>query len=230
MLLFAIADTHLSFGTDKPMDIFKGWTDYVSRIESSWRRLVKNEDTVVIAGDVSWGMKLEECGEDFRFLDSLPGRKLILKGNHDYWWATKKKMDEYFKKMGFSTLNILFNNAYQCGNAAVCGTRGWCLEPESEDDAKVLNRELGRLKTSIDCAKELGCSEIIAFFHYPPVFGDKECAPILDMLIENGIRKCFYGHLHGGMAKKYAVNGIYRGIEFKLISCDNIDFTPYLVR
>lgn len=230
MSLFAIADTHLSLGTDKPMDIFKGWSDYVERLEKNWRLLVKEDDTVVIAGDISWAMKLEECEKDFTFLENLPGKKIILKGNHDYWWATKKKMDEYIEKMGFKTLNILFNNSYSCGDFALCGTRGWCLEPESEEDTKVLNRELGRLKTSIDCAKKLDCKEMVAFFHYPPVFGDKECTPIIDLLIENGIKKCYYGHLHGSMAKRCAVNGIYRDIEFRLISCDNINFTPFLVR
>lgn len=230
MSLFAIADTHLSFSADKPMNVFKGWSDYVERIENNWRRLVDQDDTVVIAGDISWAMKLEECEKDFEFLDSLPGRKIILKGNHDYWWATKKKMDEYVSKMGFTTLNFLFNNSYSCGDFALCGTRGWCLEPESEDDIRVLNRELGRLKTSIESAEKLGCRETAVFFHYPPVFGDKECTPIIEMLRDKEIKKCFYGHLHGSMAKKYAVNGIYKDIDFNLVSCDNIDFTPFLVR
>ena len=144
MALFAIGDTHLSLATGKSMNIFGGWTDYEKRLENNWRRLVTDSDTVVVAGDVSWCMNLEEGLEDFRFLDSLPGRKIILKGNPDYWWATKKKSDEFFEKHGFETLNILHNYTYVSDGVAICGTRGWFFDAESDADRKVVLREAGR--------------------------------------------------------------------------------------
>ena len=149
MSLFVIGDLHLSLGEDKPMDVFSGWNDYVQRLENNWRRLITDDDTVVIAGDISWAMKLEETLTDFRFIHSLPGKKLLLKGNHDYWWATKKKMDEFISVNHLDSLSILFNNAFRVGEYAVCGTRGWFLENEAPEDIKVLNREVGRLKMSL---------------------------------------------------------------------------------
>ncbi len=228
MSLYAIADLHLSLGADKPMDIFSGWSGYVERLEKNWRRLVTDDDTVVIGGDVSWAMKLEETYEDFKFIDSLPGRKILIKGNHDYWWQTKKKMDEYIKNNSFDTLSILFNNAFEYGGYSICGTRGWFLE-EGSGDKKVLNREAGRLKASIEAAIKLG-REPVAFLHYPPVYQGKECEELFSILLEYGVKKCYYGHIHGKNSFKYAVCGEYRGVEMQLISCDYLDFTPKLVR
>ena len=229
MSLFAIADLHLSLGTDKPMDIFSGWTDYVKRLENNWKSLVTDEDTVVIAGDISWAMKLEECVADFAFINSLPGKKILLKGNHDYWWATKKKIDAFLELNGFDTISVLVNNAYEVGDFAVCGTRGWFLDASEKEDVKVLNREVGRLTSSIKEAKRFN-KEIVAFLHYPPVYGGVECEELLNVLLENGIKKCYYGHLHGANTIKYALNGEYKGIDFRLISCDGVRFTPILVR
>ena len=155
MSLFAIADLHLSLGEDKPMDVFSGWNDYVQRLEENWRRLVTEDDTVVIAGDISWAMKLEETLTDFRFIDSLPGKKLLLKGNHDYWWSTKRKTDMFLQEHHLDSMQILFNNAYRVGDYAVCGTRGWFLENDTPEDVKVLNREVGRLRFSLEEAKRL---------------------------------------------------------------------------
>ena len=134
MSLFAIADTHLSFGTDKPMDIFGGWSDYTERLGKNWRAVVSDDDTVVIAGDISWAMKLEEAKADFSFLDSLTGKKLIIKGNHDYWWQTKKKLDLFLTENGFDTIEILFNNAYRVGDFTVCGSRGWFYDAQTSAD------------------------------------------------------------------------------------------------
>lgn len=229
MALYAIADLHLSLGTDKPMDIFKGWQDYSVRLERNWRNLVSDKDTVVVSGDISWAMRLEECYEDFKFINSLPGKKILLKGNHDYWWATKKKIDEYLSVNGFDTISILFNNSFTVDGVTICGSRGWYYDADSDADIKVIRREVGRLKLSLDsvCDKE---KTPIVFLHYPPVYGDLECKEIMDTLVEYGIKECYYGHLHGAHTHKNAVTGIYKDINMHLISTDYVDFTPVLVR
>ena len=227
--LYTIADTHLSLGADKPMDVFRGWSDYVDRLKENWTRLITPDDTVVIAGDISWAMRLEECYEDFAFLNSLPGTKLLIKGNHDYWWQTKKKIDDYLQANGFDSISILFNNAFEAGGVAVCGTRGWYYDKEGEHDAKVINREVGRLKMSYEAAKAFH-KPIIAFLHYPPVYGDIECEEIMNALSELGITECYYGHLHGERTHQNAVVGRYKGIDFHLVSGDYTRFLPVLVR
>ena len=229
MSLFALGDLHLSLGEDKPMDVFAGWNDYVQRLEENWKRLVTDEDTVVLAGDISWGMKLEETLTDFRFIDSLPGKKLLLKGNHDYWWSTKRKMDAYLQENGLASIQILFNNAYRVGEYAVCGTRGWFLENDTPEDVKVLNREVGRLKLSLEEALKLG-GEPVVFLHYPPYYRGVECPEIMDVLLEYGIKKCYYGHIHGKKNFRLAFEGVYKGVDFRLISCDKVGFMPVLVR
>ena len=229
MSLFALGDLHLSLGEDKPMDVFAGWNDYVQRLEENWKRLVTDEDTVVLAGDISWGMKLEETLTDFRFIDSLPGKKLLLKGNHDYWWSTKRKMDAYLQENGLASIQILFNNAYRVGEYAVCGTRGWFLENDTPEDVKVLNREVGRLKLSLEEALKLQ-GEPVVFLHYPPYYRGVECSEIMDVLLEYGIKKCYYGHIHGKKNFRLAFEGVYKGVDFRLISCDKVGFMPVLVR
>lgn len=229
MSLFAIADLHLSFGTDKKMDVFTGWSNYTQRLEKNWRSVVTDDDTVVIAGDVSWAMKLEDTKKDFEFINSLPGKKIIIKGNHDYWWSTKRKMENYLHENGFNTISILYNTAYSVDKFAICGTRGWFYDAESDDDKKVLNREIGRLNASIDVAAKLG-GEIIAFLHYPPVYGCAECKEIIDTLILRNITRCYYGHVHGSEAIKRAYIGEYKGISFNLISCDYTNFIPVLIK
>ncbi len=227
MSLFAIADPHLSFSTSKPMDVFPGWTDYTVRLEKNWRALVGPEDTVVIAGDISWGMDLREAAADFAFIDRLPGQKILLKGNHDYWWTTRRKMDDFLREQGLSTLHILHNDAYAVGNMAVCGSRGWFFDAEDTADKKVLLREAGRLRTSIQAAKKLRL-EPVAFLHYPPVNGGRVCEEIFSVLREEGIRRCYYGHLHGP-GIRYAFQGEWDGIRLKLISCDALAFCPLLI-
>lgn len=225
MALYAIGDLHLSLGTDKPMDDFYGWDHYVERLESNWRRLVTEQDTVVIAGDISWGMTMEEAHADFAFLQSLPGQKLLIKGNHDYWWQTRRKMDAYLSENGFSTLRIVHNDAVAVDDRlAVCGTRGWFYDAEGDADKKVLNREVGRLHASVQAAKETGC-EPVAFLHYPPVYGDSVCHEIMDALKAEGITRCYYGHIHGAGIHK-AVSGVFDGIDLRLISADALSFVP----
>ena len=228
MSLFAIADPHLSFNTSKPMDVFAGWADYTARLEKNWRELVGPEDTVVIAGDISWGMDLREAAADFAFLDRLPGRKILMKGNHDYWWTTRKKMDAFLRERGLSTLHILHNDAYTAGDVAVCGSRGWFFDAGDAADQKVLLREAGRLRASIQAAKTPGL-EPVAFLHYPPVCGGQVCEEIFSVLREEGIRRCYYGHLHGP-GIRYAFQGEKDGVRLKLISCDALAFCPLLVR
>jgi len=228
MALFVIADLHLSLGADKPMDVFKGWKNYVQRLEKNWRSLVQDEDTVVIAGDISWAMKLEDTVKDFAFINALPGQKFLLKGNHDYWWSTRNKIDNFFLEKGWDTLHILHNCAYKVSGKAICGTRGWLYNSETEEDRKIVNREAGRLLSSIEQAKALG-GELVAFLHYPPVYDNMECKELLDILCENGIKQCYFGHIHGQYAAKKVLVGSYKGIGMHLISCDYVNFTPVLI-
>jgi len=240
MALFAIADTHLSLGDDKPMDIFPGWDGYVQRLEKKWRELVRDEDTVVIAGDVSWAMSLEKTVRDFTFLNSLPGRKLLFKGNHDYWWTTRKKMDEFLSKNGFDSLTIVHNSAEETEDYVVCGTRGWFYGAgekngmtgesgnELENDRRIILREAGRLEMSL-CAAEKTGKQPVAFLHYPPFYGDVVCDEIMNVLEKHGVRLCYYGHLHGLGVHKIAPREL-RGVKLTLVSCDAVGFTPVLVR
>lgn len=225
MSLFAIADTHLSLGTNKPMDSFPGWNDYVARLGNDWNSIVKEEDTVVIAGDISWAMNFDELYEDFSFLNDLNGKKIIVKGNHDYWWNTLSKMNKFIAENNFDSINILQNNSYTVDGISVCGSRGWMFESSEEHDEKILSREVGRIKMSLDSAVN---ENRILFLHYPPITTNSSCDEILDTLKEYGIKKCFYGHLHG-MATKYAFEGEYDGIDFKLISADRLSFVPKLI-
>lgn len=228
MSLYAIADLHLSLGADKPMDIFGGWDNYVERLEENWRNTVKNDDTVVIAGDISWAMRLEQAYQDFSFIEALPGRKIFLKGNHDYWWSTRKKIEDYLRANSFKSISILFNSAEVVGEFAVCGTRGWSYDCSSQEDIKILNREVGRLTMSIEEAKKTGL-EIVAFLHYPPVFSGYECTEIINVLQKYDIKKCYYGHLHGRQVARKTITGTYKGIKFHMISSDQVDFRPVLV-
>ncbi len=228
MSLFAIADLHLSLGTDKPMDDFPGWSGYVERLEQNWRAIVRPTDTVVIAGDVSWGMTMDEARADFAFLQALPGRKLLMKGNHDYWWTTRRKMDAFFAENGFDTLRIVHNDAAAVdGRVAVCGTRGWFYDAERDEDRKVLQREIGRLRASVEAGRKTGLEPIV-FLHYPPVYAGTVCAEMMEALHALDIRRCYYGHIHGPGIRR-AVQGEYDGIRLRLISGDSLSFTPLLV-
>ncbi len=225
MSLFVISDLHLSLAADKSMIIFKGWEGYVERIENNWKRLVKEDDTVVIPGDISWALKIEETFNDFSFLNALPGKKILIKGNHDLWWGTKSKVDAYLKENGFDRIEILYNNYIEAEGVAVCGTRGWFYE-EPENN-KIRLREAARLRRSLESAAKDGLP-IKTFLHYPPVYGDYVCDDILDVLKEFKIDMVYYGHIHGSGCNNSVKE--YDGIKLKLISADCINFTPVPVR
>jgi len=229
MALFVIADLHLSFGSDKPMDVFPGWANYTQKLEENWNRRVRAEDTVVIAGDISWAMKLEETFQDFSFIHRLPGKKLLLKGNHDYWWSTKTKIERYFSANGFDDMSVVFNCAHEADGKIIFGSRGWLYNAATDEDMKIINREVGRLRLSLkDAQKYQG--EKIAFLHYPPVYDNMECKEILQVLLENNIKDCYFGHIHGKQAGRKAPTGEYKGIHMHLISCDYVGFTPVRVK
>ena len=224
MALYAIGDTHLSLGVDKPMDIFGGgWTGYVEKLREGFSQ-IGPEDTVVLCGDLSWGMSLEQARKDFAFLDSLPGkRKILLKGNHDYWWSTATKMEKFFAENGFATLEILHNNCRLYGEIALCGTRGWFYEEErGGHDARIFNRELLRLEASLKAA---GDREKYCFLHYPPLYQGYRCQEILDLLKQYQVSRCYYGHLHGG-SHRLAFSGRLGQAEYHLVAAHNIGFPP----
>jgi len=240
MAIFSIADLHLSRSVDKPMDIFgHRWQGYEEKLENRWRAVVSDGDTVVVPGDISWAMTLPEAEEDLRFIDSLPGQKLIGKGNHDFWWHTMAKMTRFLDEKGIGSIRFLYNNAYAVENKVICGTRGWYVEEKfqqkarnSPDYAKIVAREAGRLEICLAEAeaikRETGADEILVYFHFPPVFEDFVCREIVDVMKQHGITRCFYGHIHG----KYGIpdSRVFENIELNIISADYLNFIPLLVR
>lgn len=226
MRLFAISDLHLSLSADKPMDVFPGWDNYVDRLYNNWQKAVEPDDTVVIAGDISWGISLEQSLADFKFLNGLNGKKILIKGNHDYWWSTQKKINTFFKDNSLDTLRILHNSSYTDGEYAVCGTRGWVYDGTGEKDQKLVARECGRLERSLKIAEELSAKPIV-FLHYPPAYGDYVCGEIIDVLNRYGVKKVYYGHIHGGGAYKTVPE--VSGISLKILSADRVDFTPVYI-
>ena len=229
MALYVLGDLHLSLNSDKPMDVFGAkWADHARRLKESFAYLTE-EDTTVLCGDLSWAMSLEEAAEDLRYIDALPGRKVILKGNHDYWWTTAAKMQALFERLGISSIEILHNNCRLYGELALCGTRGWFFEEESggEHDRKIMNREVMRLEASLKAAGE---REKLCFLHYPPRYGaDYVCREITDLLKAYGVRECYYGHLHGP-GQKGAVQGWVEGVHYQLTSADYLGFAPRRIR
>ncbi len=237
MSLYVIADLHLSLSdADKSMDVFgRRWTDYIEKLKKNWCALISEEDTVVIPGDISWAFSLSAGTEDFAFLNALPGRKLLSKGNHDFWWATLKKNESFFKENGWESISFFQNNAYLCEDFILAATRGWFADPtcdkipEETDYEKLTQREAGRLRLSLTAAKSLEAQcgepkEILVFLHFPPVWNGIVCQPLLDVLQEFGIRRVFFGHVHGN----YMVppSFMYDGIQFALISADFLNFCP----
>lgn len=229
MSLYVLGDLHLSFGTDKPMDIFKGWSNHVERLKENWNSLVTEEDTVVVNGDISWAMSLQNTQKDFAFINNeLHGNKIFIKGNHDYWWTTKAKMDAFLENSGFGRIKILHNNAYLADGIAICGTRGWINDDGEPFDVKLLNREAGRLEMSISQGEKLGGTPVV-FIHYPPIFGEEKNYYITEVMQKHGVKDCYYGHVHGA-ARKKAFIGEQDGITYHIASCDCVDFTPVLVK
>lgn len=229
MALYAIGDLHLSLGTDKPMDVFGGaWDGYMQKLEQGLK-VIQPEDTTVLLGDLSWALDLEGAREDFAFINRIPGRKIIIKGNHDYWWTTATKFYKFCEAEGFENMYILNNNFYEYGDIALCGTRGWFFEEDAavgSHNDKVFKRELIRLETSL---KEAGERQKLCFLHYPPRYRGYECSEILTLLKQYGVQACYYGHLHGE-SHKLAIEGLHDGVDYHLCAADFIKFNPVLIK
>lgn len=228
MALYAISDLHLSLSGDKPMDVFsEEWKNHDMRIRENWLKKVKEEDTVLLAGDLSWSMKLQGGKEELDFVAGLPGRKIIIKGNHDYWWGSITKLNSMYDNMDF-----IQNNFFSYEDYAICGTRGWVIPGSSlfkEEDEKIFRREVLRLKMSLDAAKKRGFQKFIVMIHYPPVnetFKDSEFTYIFE---EYGVETVIYGHLHGKSLQR-VMTGERNGVEYILTSCDYIGFDPVLIK
>ncbi len=229
MALYVIADLHLSLGSNKPMDVFGGvWSGYLDRLREGLR-VIRPEDTTVLPGDLSWALSLAEAERDFEFIHRIPGRKIIVKGNHDYWWSTASKFYQFCEKNGFDNLFVLNNNCYFYEDIALCGTRGWFFEEETGEgthDEKIFKRELIRLETSLKAA---GDHEKYCFLHYPPRYRGYECPEILALLQRYGVTRCYYGHLHGD-SHKLVIEGSYNGCEFHLCAADFLKFRPLCLK
>lgn len=224
MALYAIGDLHLCLGAEKPMDIFGGaWVNYMQKLKKGMS-VITPEDTVVLLGDLSWALDLEQAKADFSWINEIPGRKIILKGNHDYWWSTASKFYRFCEENRFSDMFILHNNHYEYDDIAICGTRGWFFEEDRSGihDEKVFKRELIRLEESL---KSAGEKRKLVFLHYPPRYKGYICEEILALLDQYQVRQCYYGHLHGA-SHGLATEGLWDGIEYKLLSADKLDFQP----
>lgn len=227
MALYAIGDLHLCLGAPKPMDIFGGaWGGYMEKLREGMS-IIRPEDTTVLMGDLSWALDLETAKADFAWINEIPGRKIILKGNHDYWWSTAAKFQRFCQENGFGDMVVLNNNCYEYGGYAICGTRGWYFEEQksSAHDEKIFRRELMRLETSLKAAGE---KPKLVFLHYPPRSKGYECPEILELLRKFEVRRCFYGHLHGP-SHKLAIEGMWDGIDYALLAADFINFRPVKV-
>ncbi len=223
MSIYAISDLHLSFGVDKPMNIFgKIWDGYEDKIKKDWKEKVNNDDIVIIPGDISWGMTLNEALEDFRFIDNLPGKKIILRGNHDYYFNTKTKVEKFFEENGLNSIQILHNNAYDLGNVILCGTRGWdkTENTSKEEDRKIIMREEGRLKLSLEYGKKINLEnkDILVATLFQPF-----CGNFKKIMKEYNVKMCIYGHLHG-YGHMLIKEGIISNIEYRMVSCDYTGF------
>ncbi|NLE12696.1 MAG: serine/threonine protein phosphatase [Clostridiales bacterium] len=231
MAVYAIADTHLSTELDKPMDVFGSrWKGYTEKLETAWRETVAGGDTVVVPGDISWAMHIEEALPDLHFLDSLPGTKILGRGNHDFWWETVKKLNGIFLREGITSLRLLYNNAFYVDGLAICGTRGWFYDqnnaPKGTDYKKLIAREALRLGMSLDAANSVAPpdAERAVFLHFPPKFGDFVCRELIDVMKARGVRRCFCGHIHG--VYDLPQTELFEGLELTLISADYLNFTP----
>ena len=240
MAIFVISDLHLSTNasTNKSMEVFGNrWRDYMNRIKKNWNHLVSEDDTVIVNGDISWAMTLEEAYDDFNFLNSLNGTKIISKGNHDYWWSTATKIENFLTKNGFSKIKLLHNNAHIIENTIICGSRGWYINenlngaPKNSDYDKIVSREAVRIRHSITEGEALDGGrglEKLLFLHFPPIFGDFNCEEIVSVLKEYGIKNCYFGHIHG----VYDVPGRFEvdDITYTMTSADFLNFTPLFIK
>jgi len=231
MSLFVIGDLHLSLNDNKPMDVFGGrWEGYTEKLINGWNSVVSDGDSVILAGDISWGMSLEKSLADFKLINSLPGKKYIIKGNHDYFWTTVSGMRRFFEQNGITTLDFIHNDFKLLEGVAVCGTKGWSAEEErpfaDPKNAKIFKRELGRMETSLKLAEAAGYKEKTAVMHYPPIDCIAgACAEITALFEKYGVTHCYYGHLHGA-GMQNAFEGVRNGVTYRLISADALNFTP----
>ena len=241
MSLYVIADLHLSTldSTNKSMEVFgRRWDGYMTRIKNNWEHLITDEDTVVIPGDVSWALSLDEAVSDLKFIDSLPGRKILGKGNHDFWWCTMKKHEALFEKHGITTISFLHNNAHVCEDIIIAGTRGWYHDeeaknaPEKADFEKLVRRESIRLRASLEKAKLIKDAspekEIVVFMHFPPYWNGKASESLIEILKEFDIKHLYFGHIHGSYSEPPSFE--YEGITMNMISADYIQFVPKIVK
>ena len=239
MSIFVIADLHLDTVTNETsMEVFGNrWQGYIEKIQKNWKAVVGDNDTVIIPGDISWALTTEASIPDLKWIDALPGKKIIMKGNHDFWWTTLSKMKRLFEENGITTIDLLYNNAIEVEDYIIAGSRGWFVDKSVQpvksvpvDHSKIVNREVIRLKLSLDTAKKLSETtgkEIIAFFHFPPVWSDFECLEILEILEEYNISRCYFGHIHGCYSQGSVFK--WKNIEFRMISADFIDFLPQII-
>lgn len=231
MAIFAVSDLHLPLSSYKPMDVFGSkWDNYVERLKENWQKIVKDDDVVIMPGDISWATYLEKSVADFEYINNLNGRKIILKGNHDYWWTTMNKLKKFMNEHEFSSIEFVHNNAVLCGDIAVCGTRGWNIanDNSSDEDKKIFMREKQRLILSLEDAKQKKAKEIIVAMHYPPIEKNGINRDFIEIMKEYGVKKCVYGHLHAA-AQNFAYQGDVDGIDLRLVSCDYLNFVPKLV-
>ena len=224
MALYAIGDLHLSLGADKPMDVFGGpWENYVEKIKLGFSSL-HDDDVCVLCGDLAWGMTMEQALPDFQFIEALPGKKILLKGNHDFWWSTAKKAYSFFAAHDMHTMDILNNNCYFYGDYAICGTRGWFYEEDAAGThtGKMLAREALRLEATLKAAEG---KPIYCFLHYPPIYQGYKCPEMLELLDKYEVERCYYGHLHGYTHRR-AFEGMREKTEYALIAADYVAFQP----
>lgn len=241
MAIYTIADLHLSINdqTNKSMEVFGSrWNGYVDKLVYHWKNTVTDQDTVIVPGDISWALSLDEALQDLCFLDSLPGKKIIGKGNHDFWWSTASKLHAFFKEHDIDSISLLHNNAYKIENKIICGTRGWFTDDSQQltvsetDYAKIVNREVIRLELSLKqgvlLQDENNPEEILVFLHFPPVWGNFICPEIVEVLVKYGVKTCFFGHIHGG----YNLPSVlyHEDVRFVRISADHLSFVPYPVK
>ncbi len=225
MALYAIGDLHLSFSSNKPMDIFGGnWINHTEKLEKAWRQMITEDDTVFLLGDLSWALKLEQAKVDFKWINSLPGHKIIIKGNHDLWWGTCTQMNSLYDRLVFMQNDFLVYNGY-----AICGTRGWVCPKDknfTEHDQKIYAREVGRLKLSLELAAKAEHKKIIVGLHFPPTNDRHEDSGFTELCEAYGVEMVIYGHLHGEEQYKNGYQGLRNGVEYKFAACDYLDCVP----
>lgn len=238
MAVYVIADLHLATANaEKSMEVFgKRWVNYIEKLKSRWSRVISDEDTVVIPGDISWGLATKEALDDLLWLDALPGKKIIMKGNHDFWWSTVSKLTKFFEENNINTISILNNNAIKAENYIIAGTRGWFTDKsmqnveENINYDKIVNREAIRLRMSLEAAvslKDDEATEIITFLHFPPVWSEYVCKPLVDVLREYNVKRCYFGHIHGNYQTADCFE--FDEIKFYMISADFLDFVPKIL-